>query len=150
MTVEVRPLGVQCNLGCHYCYQNPQRQAGNSGSRYDLNVIKAAVDAEGGPFALFGGEPLLVPIADLEVLFAWGLERSGGNGIQTNGVLLTPAHVELFSKYRVQAGISLDGPDDLNDLRWQGSVERTRVASRRSMDAIEMLCAAGLIPSVIV
>lgn len=150
MTVEVRPLSVQCNLGCHYCYQNPQRQAGNVPGRYDLDAIKAAVEAEGGPFALFGGEPLLVPIADLEALFSWGLARFGGNGIQTNGTLLTPAHVDLFRRYRVHVGISVDGPDELNDLRWQGTLERTREATRRTLAAIRTLCAAQIVPSIIV
>jgi hypothetical protein len=28
--------------------------------------MKAAIEAEGGPFALFGGEPLMLPLADLE------------------------------------------------------------------------------------
>ncbi len=30
MSVELRPLGVQCNIQCQYCYQNPQRDAGGS------------------------------------------------------------------------------------------------------------------------
>ena len=29
MTVEVLPVGVACNLGFTYCYQNPMRDAGN-------------------------------------------------------------------------------------------------------------------------
>ncbi|HYK05825.1 MAG TPA: radical SAM protein [Thermoanaerobaculia bacterium] len=149
MTVEVRPLGVQCNLGCHYCYQNPQRQAGNTGARYDLEAIKAAVESEGGPFALFGGEPLLVPLEDLETLWAWGLDRFGSNSIQTNGVLITSEHVELFRRYRVHVGISVDGPGELNDLRWQGTLERTREGTRRTTSAIELLCANGIVPSII-
>ena len=31
MSIELRPLGVACNLACHYCYQNPQRDAETSG-----------------------------------------------------------------------------------------------------------------------
>src|SRR5262245_11811974 len=61
MGVEVRPLGVNCNIACQYCYQNPQRDAGNLAERYDLAEIKKAIEREGGPFVLFGGEPLLVP-----------------------------------------------------------------------------------------
>ena len=42
--------------------------------------MKAAVEREGGPFALFGGEPLLVPEEDLEALVvgarAFWIERS--------------------------------------------------------------------------
>ncbi|MCA9699014.1 MAG: 4Fe-4S cluster-binding domain-containing protein, partial [Myxococcales bacterium] len=66
MTVELRPLGVRCNLACSYCYQDPQRQLGAQTPPYDLEAMLAAVDAAGQPFSLFGGEPLLVPLADLE------------------------------------------------------------------------------------
>ena len=85
MTVELRPLGVACNLRCQYCYQNPQRDAGNVPHDYDMEQMQAAIEAEGGPFTLFGGEPLLVPLRDLEELWAWGLERYGRNALQTNG-----------------------------------------------------------------
>jgi uncharacterized protein len=50
MSVELRPLGVSCNIGCEYCYQQPQRDAGNAGGRrYDLDAMKAAIEREGGP-----------------------------------------------------------------------------------------------------
>jgi len=132
MSVEVRPLGVQCNIACQYCYQNPQRDAGNQNRLYDLGLIKEALRQEGGPFSLFGGEPLLVPLKDLEDLWAWGLERFGRNGVQTNGSLIQDEHIRLFKKYRVGVGISIDGPDELNDVRWNGSLERTRQATRRA------------------
>src|SRR5215212_9116031 len=126
MSVELRPLGVKCNLRCQYCYQNPQRDAGNVGRSYDMQRMKTAILEEGGPFTLFGGEPLLLPIGDLEELWSWGLEQFGGNQVQTNGTLITDAHMELFEKYRVRVGISLDGPGELNDARRQGSLEQTR------------------------
>jgi uncharacterized protein len=150
MTVEVRPLGVRCNIQCQYCYQNPPRDAGNIPHSYDLDRMKAAIAEEGGDFSLFGGEPLLVPLADLETLFAWGFERSGHNGIQTNGSLINDAHVELFTKYKVHVGISIDGPGPLNDTRWAGTLTRTREATAKTEAAIERLCAEGIPPSLIV
>jgi len=150
MSVEVRPLGVQCNIRCQYCYQNPQRDAGNQERLYDLELIKDAVRVEGGPFSLFGGEPLLVPSRDLEDLWAWGFERFGRNGVQTNGSLIRDEHIELFKRYRVNVGISIDGPDELNDVRWNGTLERTREATRRTEQAIERLCTEGIVPSLII
>src|SRR5438876_11305428 len=88
MGVELRPLGVRCNIQCQYCYQNPQRDAGNVNNSYDMDRMKAAITAEGGPFAMFGGEPLLVPKHDLEELWSWGLQRFGRNSVQTNGTLV--------------------------------------------------------------
>src|SRR6185312_12286362 len=99
MVVELRPLGVLCNIQCQYCYQNPQRDAGNISRLYDLKLMKEAVGAEGQPFTLFGGEPLLLPLSDLEDLWAWGLERFGGSTVQTNGTLITDEHIRLFRRY---------------------------------------------------
>jgi radical SAM protein with 4Fe4S-binding SPASM domain len=150
MPVELRPLGVSCNIACQYCYQNPQREAGNVAKSYDIELMKAAVEREGGPFALFGGEPLLLPEHDLETLWSWGFERYGTNSVQTNGTLIRDAHIRLFKKYNVNVGISIDGPGPLNDVRWVGSLEATRKSTARTERAIELICEAGIAPSLIV
>lgn len=150
MPVELRPFGVKCNIHCHYCYQNPQRDAANVVHSYDLDVMKAAVVAEGGGFTLFGGEPLLLPEADLEELWSWGYDKYGKNGIQTNGSLINANHIQLFKKYNVHVGISMDGPGELNDLRWAGTLNGTRAATAKSEAAIRSLCSEGVIPSLII
>ena len=150
MTVEVRPLGVRCNIQCQYCYQEPQRDAGNVRRPYDLDDMKKAVLAEGGPFSLFGGEPLLVPKADLETLWSWGAQEFQKNTIQTNGTLIDDDHIRMFRQYRVHVGISIDGPGFLNDVRWAGTLTKTREATSRTEAAIERLCRDNLHPSVIV
>lgn len=150
MTVELRPLGVFCNIACDYCYQQPQRDAGNVAKAYDIELMKAAIEAEGGPFALFGGEPLLLPLKDLEALWAWGLERFGENSVQTNGTVIRPAHIELFKRYKVHVGLSMDGPGELNAARRAGRPEKTLAATAKSEQAIRDLLAAGVTPSLIV
>jgi uncharacterized protein len=150
MSVELRPLGVRCNIQCQYCYQNPQRDAGNLSRSYDMEKMKAAIEAEGGPFSLFGGEPLLLPLDALEDLWSWGLARYGSNAVQTNGTLIERDPIALFRKYQVQVGISLDGPGELNNARWHGDIEKTRQTTAKSAQAIEMLCKEGMPPSMIV
>jgi uncharacterized protein len=150
MGVELRPLGVNCNIQCQYCYQNPQRDAGNLARSYNMQRMKEAVLAEGGPFTLFGGEPLLVPEKDLEELWAWGLAHFGNNGIQTNGTLINDNHIRMFKQYKVHVGISIDGPGELNDARWVGSLEKTRQTTAKTERAIERLCREGLAPSLII
>jgi uncharacterized protein len=150
MGVELRPLGVTCNIQCQYCYQNPQRDAGHLGREYDLDAMKRAIEVEGGPFALFGGEPLLVAEEDLEHLWSWGFARYGHNAIQTNGTLVNDAHVRMFREYKVAVGISIDGPGELNDVRWHATPERTRESTVRTERAIERLCQEGMAPSLIV
>ena len=149
MTIELRPLGVACNIQCQYCYQNPQRDARNVGAAYDMARMKAAIEAEGGAFSLFGGEALLLPLADLEDLWAWGLSKFGHNSIQTNATLITDAHLSLFRKYKVHVGISLDGPGELNDARWNGTLAKTREATAKAQANLERLCAEGRPPSLI-
>ena len=152
MTVEVLPVGQTCNLMCPYCYEHPLRDAGNYGPQeYDMDKMKEALAKELGSytnltsgFTIFGGEPLLMQIDDLEELIRWGNERFEKNmkpgysvvSIQTNGVLITDRHREIFKKYNVTLGISVDGPEECNDSRWAGSLERTRERTQKSMDNI--------------
>jgi uncharacterized protein len=151
MAVVVTPVGVRCNLQCSYCYEDPQRDAGNAGGTYDLVAIKDSVKREGGgPFLLFGGEPLLLPKEVLRDLWAWGLDLYGANVLQTNGSLIDDEHIDLFKRYKVKVGVSVDGPEDLNDARWQGTLEKTRAATHRTQEAIRRLCAEGIPPSLIV
>lgn len=149
MSTEVRPYGVKCNIACRYCYQNDVRDAGNALPRYDLPRMMRAIETRGQPFTLFGGEPLLMPRRDLEKLWAWGYERFGTNRLQTNGTLISDAHVEMFRTYHVEVGISIDGPGPLNGLRWAGSPELTERGTARTHAAIARLCAEGLPPSLI-
>lgn len=138
-------------MACTYCYQDPIRKAGNALSPdYDMDAMKKALTAEGHRFAIFGGEPLLVPIADLEELWRWGMEKFGSNAVQTHGAEITEAHIELFQRYKVGVGMSVDGPEELNDARWAGSVERTRAATARTHSALHRLLAIGHVPSLIV
>ncbi|MGI8903285.1 MAG: radical SAM protein [Solirubrobacteraceae bacterium] len=138
MSVELRPLGVACNIQCQYCYQNPERDAGNIARSYDLEAMKAAVEQEGGPFTLFGGEALLLAETDLEELWAWGLERYGSNAVQTNGVLINDAHVRMFRQYKVHVGISSTGPESsmtpAGTGRWSAPGRR-RPRPRRRLSA---------------
>lgn len=150
MSVEVRPLGVKCNIQCQYCYQNPQRDAGNVLHAYNLSRIKDAIAAEDQPFTLFGGEPLLMPERDLEDIWQWGFKKYGANRIQTNGTLINENHIRMFREYNVHVGISVDGPAELNDVRWAGSLEQTRMASAKTQAAIERLCEERLTPTLII
>lgn len=150
MTIEVTPMGVACQLACTYCYQHPMRDGGNVGASHDVDVMIATLTRMGGDFTVFGGEALLTPIETLERLWSFGLERFGKNNVQTNGALVTDEHVALFKRYSVHVGFSLDGPAELNDARWAGSIDKTREATARSQAAIERLLREGMGASLIV
>src|SRR4030095_16960032 len=105
MTVEILPVGIKCNLRCSYCYQEPMRNAGNFGVPLVFHKVIDALEQINTDFALFGGEALLTPIETLDKLFSYGYERYKRNGIQTNGLLITPAHIEIFRRYNVYVGV---------------------------------------------
>lgn len=160
MSVEVTPLGHTCNIGCLYCYQVAVRDAGNAGGTYDLEAIKRALKGINEAFTIFGGEPLLVPIKDLRELFKFGLDsynerqkkspqKHGPNGVQTNGTLITEEHLTLFRDYKVHVGFSMDGPGELNDGRWAGTLEKTRELTAKSQKGMEMLLGWGVGVSLI-
>ncbi len=164
MSIELQPLGVKCNIACAYCYQEPMRTGGNEGGKdYNLDAMKRAAEAEGvgrpdgrggkTGFAVFGGEPLLVPLKDLEELFRWGaVDKGVSPGIQTNATLITDRHLELFKKYRVSVGVSMDGPGDLNRTRLakDGNDTTTDVLTAKSQAALERMLAEGIPTSLIV
>lgn len=150
MTVEVTPLGIACNINCKYCYQNPMRDAQNIRKLYDEDKIIAELDKVGQNFILFGGEALLVPKEDLEKFWKYGYEKYGRNGVQTNGILIDDDHIELFKKYNVSVGFSIDGPEELNDFRWAGTLEKTREATAKTIANIEKVAKAGIATGVII
>lgn len=72
------------------------------------------------------GEPLIVPpdFYDEALSLAAVIARSRPEGpiniqhsVQTNGTLLSQAWCDLFRKYSVHVGVSLDGPRELHDAR---------------------------------
>lgn len=115
MTVELKPVGVGCNLNCTYCYNTGHRTKQLPG----VNIYKMleAAKRTGSKFSLHGGEPLLLPLSDLEDIFWTGYDRYGCNSLQTNGLLITNRHIELFRKYNVGVGLSLDGFSKSNAMR---------------------------------
>jgi uncharacterized protein len=156
MSIEIRPVGVSCQLQCTYCYEEGMREEQRS-HRYDRDAVLASIKKLGPKdhFSLFGGECLLLPLHHLEELLSISHARSGRSSVQTNGALITDKHIELFIKYNTHVGISLDGPDELNDSRWAGTLEATRKQTARTLHAIDTLLSLSvqhprLRPSLIV
>ena len=152
MTVEVHPAGVACNLQCTFCYQHNMRDAGNvTDGRWDFEAVKKALARQSNKSAptLFGGEALLLPLPQLEEFFVWTKQTYGHAGMQTNASLFTEAHHEMVNRVGVYVGVSLDGPGELNDARWAGSLTKTRSATARSEAALERLVKDGRTSGVI-
>ena len=149
MSIKVRPLGVKCNIQCQYRYQNPQRDAGNVPNTFDLPRMKAALERAGSHFAIFGGEPLLVPEHVLEELWAFGLERFG-----------TTASRPTARSSRIGTSISSGNTRYPSASRWTAPTIQRRALGRlrqaheeataKTHAAIQRLVREGLTPSLIV
>lgn len=159
MSIEVRPVSVTCQLACTYCYEESMREQQRH-HRYDREAVLASIEKLGptAHFSLFGGECLILPLKDVEELLSIAYKKSGRSGLQTNGALITDKHIDVFAKYNTHVGISLDGPDELNDSRWAGTVEATRKQTERTHWAIRTLVTKSkeakefrhLLPSLII
>jgi uncharacterized protein len=125
LTILIKP-SLKCNMNCAYCYELPIRQA-EKGFEWNLvNVLKRIDDVMAQKRhdtpTLHGGEPLTLPRNELEIFFKTMYEKNGYGGIQTNGTLIDDELIEMFKKYKVSVGVSIDGPWPLNRFRYNEEV----------------------------
>jgi len=120
-----------CPANCTYCWSSEEKSPIMS-----IETIKEVVEwlkgfrGDAVTFTFHGGEPLLAGAdfyREALPLLAEGLSsRKIAFAIQTNLWKLTPEIAEIFAKYNIPIGSSLDGPQELNDLqRGKGYYEKT-------------------------
>lgn len=119
MTILV-DASLSCNLNCKYCYNALKRKL--NVTEIDIEAVKSGIkrayDADYSKrMSLHGGEPLFWGKENVEELLNFIYKIGGGCGIQTNGSLIDDEYIELFKKYRVSLGVSIDGTYPLNELR---------------------------------
>lgn len=105
----VKPIS-DCNLECLYCYE----QGVCRDRHYNLDAILNRIDEFSQafpqvPICIHGGEATLIPIDDLTALFKKAASCGHPVAVQTNGVEIGSSHADLFLKYDVGVGVSLDG-----------------------------------------
>ena len=125
----IKPASAVCNLDCAYCFYldraaDPYKAL--PARRMALDTLERLVDTylfysfPNSVFAFQGGEPTLAGLPFFEKLIS--LEKQYGrngqtvsNALQTNAVLLDKNWCDLFCGYNWLLGVSLDGPEELND-----------------------------------
>jgi uncharacterized protein len=122
-TVVVQPTPF-CNINCSYCYL-PQRDVTSVIEQSTVTTLFEKIFAsgwtgEGLTVIWHAGEPLVVPVSFYETAFA-AIEKMRPvalqlrHSFQTNGMLITPQWCDLFKKWDVGVGVSIDGPKHLHD-----------------------------------
>ncbi|MEX5566156.1 cyclophane-forming radical SAM/SPASM peptide maturase GrrM/OscB [Pseudophaeobacter sp. 1A16562] len=113
-----------CNIDCSYCYLPFRTQK----SRFDTTFFAPLFEALQRAGLLdrqltvlwHAGEPLALPAEFYQEAFE-ELARLCPDGldlmhhVQTNAMLLSDAHLDLFQEWNVQIGVSIDGPDWIHD-----------------------------------
>ena len=127
-TVLVK-LASRCNLNCDYCYvyhmgdgswrNQPKRMLEGTVLALADQLSHLIAEQERPLSVVFhGGEPLLIGAAQFERTCDIMRSRIGtGSGLhlQTNGLLLTDAIIDICARYDVGISISLDGPVGVHD-----------------------------------
>jgi uncharacterized protein len=113
-----------CNINCSYCYL-PDRNATTVIEQSTITSLFTQLFASGwirsGLTVIWhAGEPLVVPhsfyqtaFEAIEALRPKSLQLR--HSIQTNGMLITREWCDLFKKWNVGVGVSIDGPKPLHD-----------------------------------
>lgn len=125
-------VSSRCNLACDYCYvyehadqswrELPQTMDEATSDRFSRRLAEYVTDHSIKEVIVIfhGGEPLLAgptTIARIakKVRTALPLTTDVSFSVQTNGVLLTDAALDVLENARVGVSLSLDGPRDAND-----------------------------------
>lgn len=135
---------LSCNKACRYCYETPWRSK-NEPEPHNLEaVLKKIAETDSKDICLHGGEPLILPLQDVEKLLEAAFLKTGRSSIQTNGTLITEDLITIFKRFKTSVGISIDGDQDLNEFRM--NLEETS----RLLDTMNTLTKEGLTLSVII
>ena len=143
----------RCNIDCSYCYvyQGPDTTWRLQPKRMRRDVVEAVRERlieqsgrqeTGFAVVLHGGEPLLLEFDELAALLR-GLRAHLSPdrypiSIQTNGMLLCENLLDLFAETRTSVSVSIDGPQEANDLaRLDHRGRSTYAATIRGIQLLE-------------
>ncbi len=125
----IKPASAVCNLDCSYCFyldREADPYKALPARRMAIETLERLVDTylfysyPNATFAFQGGEPTLAGLDFFEKLveFQKRYGRDGhniSNALQTNAILLDDDWAQLFREYNWLLGVSLDGPEEIND-----------------------------------
>ena len=140
-----------CNIACDYCYL-----AERDAKRFMSEDVVRAATRNARESGLLGrelnvvwhaGEPLVAPAAFYERAFGIMNEEAGAStavrhSIQTNAMLIDEPWCDLFRRWGVHVGVSVDGPADIHDRHRK--TRDGRPTHARVMQGIERLQRAGI------
>jgi sulfatase maturation enzyme AslB (radical SAM superfamily) len=130
LTTFILKVASRCNLDCDYCYVYhhvdqswrdqphfmPPAIVSAAARRIAAHVSTHGV--EHILVVLHGGEPTLAGPDRIDqycTLIAHTVPAAVDFAMQTNGTLLSPAWLPILRRHRIRVGVSIDGPQSVND-----------------------------------
>jgi uncharacterized protein len=125
-------IASRCNLNCKYCYEyNMGDETWKSASKFMTNAVAEQLgkriqehitefQLKEYNLGLHGGEPLLMSPSKLDELIC-SLKSSIDPtvelffSLQTNAILMSKEHIDIFKKHNIKISISLDGLKETHD-----------------------------------
>jgi len=147
----IKPASAVCNLDCSYCFyldRDADPYKALPARRMTTDTLERLVDTflfysyPQSVFAFQGGEPTLAGLPFFEQLVEFQKQYGRGgqavsNSLQTNAVLIDQSWCDFFRSYQWLLGVSLDGPEEINDLyRFN---KEGRGTWRRVIQSVELL-----------
>src|SRR5262249_50466093 len=127
-TVLIKAVS-RCNINCQYCYVYNMGDTSwlSMPKQMSPEIIMAVAKALGElasaqrrrfAVVLHGGEPLMLGHAKLDFLLTAlrkALSADYPISIQTNGILITEAILDVCAKHHTSLGVSIDGPSHVHN-----------------------------------
>jgi len=146
-----------CNMSCRYCFIEPAVFHKKMTIATARRIIRAFLDSdhfESVHFVWHGGEPLLRNREFFNQIFREQRSRPTKveftNATQTNATYLDDEMMAFLVAQGVQIGLSLDGPQQLNDCSRQMRGADPRSPYQITIDAASRLRNCGCVPGAIV
>ena len=155
LTIQLKPVGNNCNLGCVYCYAMPFRTQNLKVLSKELlkKIIKESLEITDNLIITWhGGEPTIVGLQYLKdyMKILVELKKDGQNVvnmIQTNATLIDEEFAKFFKENNFIVSVSIDGEKNTHDRnryysKGYGSYDMT-------MKGVNNLRKYGIYPPVI-
>lgn len=147
-SLQLKPVGSDCNIGCDYCYVKPfQKKQFNPMSQDVLEkAIAECVTGSDYPIITWhGGEPTLAGLKFFKRAVELSASKQARNILQTNATLIDPEFAAFLKQNNFEVSVSLDGPEHVHGIHRKCLGHNTYLDVMRG---VSNLRTAGIEPSI--
>jgi uncharacterized protein len=147
-------VSERCPLECLYCYEGDKspRVMDQKTLENSVRILETRNDVKSTSYIWHGSEPLTAGIEFYkkvrELQKPYEKHHVIKNGMQSNGVLLTPKLADFFIEENIGFGLSLDGPEHIHE-KTRPYTNGRKTSFKDTMYAIELMSERGKRPGVI-